>query len=244
MKDIVLHQPLLLTRWGFSFFSLILALWLVGCGSSSPRFASSDKEKKKTEKTRKGSIRFSSKIVEEETREDDRKVDVKKVGERFSSAKPSSASAKTVEPTTPKNIVHESEKPADHASTNADNFEQQKMMDAILAWMGTPYEYGGESKSGIDCSGFTKEIFKESAAMQLPRTTEDQVKLGSPVDADNLKFGDLIFFNTTGQNPSHVGIYIGDDMFAHASVSFGVTLSSMYSSYYKKRYTEARRVIN
>ncbi len=69
------------------------------------------------------------------------------------------------------------------------------------------------------------------------------MKLGSPVSLENLKFGDLIFFNTTGQNPSHVGIYIGDDMFAHASVSFGVTLSSLYSSYYKKRYTEARRII-
>ena len=67
--------------------------------------------------------------------------------------------------------------------------------------------------------------------------------LGTPVASEELKFGDLLFFNTTGKNPSHVGIYIGDDMFAHASVSFGVTLSSMYSSYYKKRYTGARRII-
>ncbi len=218
---------------------LCCGLLLTGCGASSPRFAGSEKkETKKEEHHKKGSIRFSSKEAEEETREDDKKVDVKKVHERFSSSK--------TEP------VHKSESShapdiknaSPSASTKPpETFEQQKMMDAILAWMGTPYEYSKASKSGTDCSGFTQQIFKESAGMELPRTTEEQVKLGTSIVQDNLKFGDLIFFNTTGHDPSHVGIYIGDDMFAHASVSFGVTLSSMYSSYYKKRYTGARRVL-
>jgi cell wall-associated NlpC family hydrolase len=227
-------KPLLLFRGGFSFFVLLFSIWLIGCGSSSPRFAGNENTKKETKKSKKGNVRFSSKVIEEETKEDDKKVDVKKVGERFSSAKSSPA------PVVPKKGNVD---PKKSDITSSGSFEQQKMMDAILAWMGTPYELGGETKSGIDCSAFSREIFQTSAGMTLPRTTEQQVKLGSSVSQENLKFGDLIFFNTTGQNPSHVGIYIGDDMFAHASVSFGVTLSSLYSSYYKKRYTEARRII-
>lgn len=217
-------------------FSALLISLLIGCGSSSPRFVSGKKTEQKQEQKKKSTIRFSSKVIEEETREDDKKVNVEEVKQRFSSAK-------TPAPAEKKNVAKEEPKKSEPAPPSSVAFERQKMMDAILAWMGTPYEYGGESKSGTDCSGFTRQIFRESAGMELPRRTEDQVKLGSSVQKDDLKFGDLIFFNTTGENPSHVGIYIGDDMFAHASVSFGVTLSSMYSSYYKKRYTEARRVL-
>jgi probable lipoprotein NlpC len=214
---------------------LMISLLLIGCGSSSPRYASGNTGEQKKEVKKKGSIRFSSKVIEEETREDDKKVDVKEVASRFSSAKTSAPPERTPP------VKNEIKKPEPVAPGG--KLENQKMMDLILTWMGTPYDYGGDSRSGTDCSGFTMQMFRQSAGISLPRTTEEQVKLGSPVQRDNLKFGDLIFFNTTGQNPSHVGIYIGDDMFAHASVSFGVTLSSMYSSYYKKRYTEARRII-
>lgn len=231
------YKPLLSVRGGFSFFIFFLSLVLIGCGSSSPRFAGEGKASQKKEQKKKGNVRFSSKEAEEETREDDRKVDVKAVEHRFSST-PSTV------PAGKKNIAKDDLKKTVPPVSSSGGFEKQKMMDNILAWMGTPYEYGGETRSGIDCSAFTREMFRESAGMSLPRTTEEQVLLGKPVGKEELKFGDLIFFNTTGQNPSHVGIYIGDDMFAHASVSFGVTLSSMYSSYYKKRYTEARRIIN
>jgi len=218
---------------------------LAGCGSSSPRFGGHETQETKTqEKHRKGNIRFSSKESEEEKKEDDKKVDLKSVEHRFSSKTPASGKKGEVPWKKPDAPSSAKETPAAPTQpVTVATFDHQKMMDDILAWMGTPYEYGGDSKSGIDCSAFTHEMFKESAGINLPRTCEEQVKLGSPVDKDNLQFGDLIFFNTTGQNPSHVGIYIGDDMFAHASVSFGVTLSSMYSSYYKKRYTEARRII-
>ena len=80
-------KPLLLLRGGFSFLILILSLWLVGCGSSSPRFAGHETAKQEPKKSKKGNIRFSSKVIEEETKEDDKKVDVKKVEQRFSSAK-------------------------------------------------------------------------------------------------------------------------------------------------------------
>jgi murein DD-endopeptidase / murein LD-carboxypeptidase len=63
------------------------------------------------------------------------------------------------------------------------------------------------------------------------------------VEKEQLRFGDLVFFNTTGYAPSHVGIYIEDDLFAHASVTQGVTISSMESTYYRKRFVGARRVV-
>jgi len=224
---------------------LCACLLIIGCGGSSPRFITEKKSEQKKEQKKKGAIRFSSKVVEEETKEDDKKVNVQEVKQRFSNATSPVKSSPVKK--SEKNEIDRKTSPPETVSTapaTAKSFNNQTMMDNILAWLGTPYEYGGETKSGIDCSAFTREMFKESAGIALPRSTEEQVKLGTQVEKDNLKFGDLIFFNTTGQNPSHVGIYIGDDMFAHASVSFGVTLSSMYSSYYKKRYTESRRIIN
>jgi cell wall-associated NlpC family hydrolase len=227
-------KPLLEHRGGFSFFLLLFGLWLIGCGPASPRFVGKDNAKKETKKEKSSSVRFASKEIEEETKEDDKKVDLSNAQQRFASATISAV---------PEPVENEKVKPKVEPVSPPGGFERQKMMDAILGWMGTPYEMGGESKGGIDCSAFSREIFRTSGGMELPRTTEQQVKLGAPVSKEEIQFGDLVFFNTTGNNPSHVGIYIGDDMFAHASVSFGVTLSSMYSSYYKKRFTEARRVL-
>jgi len=86
-------------------------------------------------------------------------------------------------------------------------------------------------------------VYKNSIAKPLPRTSSEQFKLGSAIEYADLKFGDLVFFNTTGESASHVGIYLGDDLFAHASISLGVTISSLESSYYKKHYEGARRIV-
>ena len=218
-------------------FSLI-CLFITGCGTSSPRFVSHDSPQKneKPEKKTTGP-RFSSKHIEEEKKEDDRKVDVKKVVARFSSAAPAPSAAPPPMKRSPAEV------PNGSAKTPADKIDDQKMMDVILGYLGTPYVYGGDSKSGIDCSAFTSAVYNQSVSVKLPRTAADQVKEGTPVSFEDLKFGDLMFFNTTGANPSHVGIYIGDDLFAHASEAFGVTISSIESSYYKTRYTEARRIV-
>ncbi len=220
----------------FVFF--LLCLFMAGCGASSPRFVSHDASQQsgKPEKKNNGP-RFSSKHIEEEKKEDDHKVDVKQVVARFSSAKPASSA------TPPPVSNSHSAVPLSGAKAPADKINDQKMMDVILAYLGTPYAYGGDSKSGIDCSAFTSAVYDQSENVQLQRTAADQVKEGTPVSFEDLKFGDLMFFNTTGANPSHVGIYIGDDLFAHASEAFGVTISSIESSYYKKRYTESRRII-
>lgn len=121
--------------------------------------------------------------------------------------------------------------------------DNSRMMREISKYMGVSYVYGGEDENGMDCSGYTLTVYKNSIGKQLPRTAAEQSRLGVAVDLSGLKFGDLVFFNTTGESASHVGIYLGDDLFAHASVSQGVTISSLQSSYYKSRYESARRIV-
>jgi cell wall-associated NlpC family hydrolase len=95
----------------------------------------------------------------------------------------------------------------------------------------------------MDCSAFTSAVYRAALHIPLLRSTVDQYKEGTDVPRDRLRFGDLVFFNTTGESPSHVGIYIEDDLFAHASVSYGVTISSMESAYYADRFVGARRIL-
>ena len=113
----------------------------------------------------------------------------------------------------------------------------------IVSLLGVPYEYGGADRSGMDCSAFTEAVYGNALRLRLPRSTADQYMEGTEIGRDRLRFGDLVFFNTTGESPSHVGVYIEDDLFAHASVSYGVTISSMESAYYRDRFIGARRII-
>lgn len=80
--------------------------------------------------------------------------------------------------------------------------------------------------------------------LDLPRTSAAQAKAGTHVDQEDLRMGDLVFFNTSGRGVSHAGIYVGNDQFAHASTSKGVRISKLSESYYKTRYVTARRVIS
>jgi len=123
------------------------------------------------------------------------------------------------------------------------NLDQAKMMRQISKMMGVSYKLGGVDDEGIDCSAYTMNVYKASMGRSLPRSSAEQFKAGEAVEYADLKFGDLVFFNTTGESGSHVGIYLGDDLFAHASVSLGVTISSLESFYYKKRYEGARRIV-
>jgi cell wall-associated NlpC family hydrolase len=122
--------------------------------------------------------------------------------------------------------------------------DRDRMLVHVLSLLGIPYEHGGTGKDGMDCSAFTSRVYSDALDRVLPRSTSDQYQVGTPVEQDSLEFGDLVFFNTTGQTPSHVGIYIEDDLFAHASVTYGVTISSLESSYYRTRFVGARRIVS
>ena len=118
------------------------------------------------------------------------------------------------------------------------------MIMEIIKYMNTPYKYGGNSLNGIDCSAFTQNVYRDSWLLNLNRSAREQFKQGIVInDRSNLKFGDLVFFNTRRRvKPGHVGIYIGENLFAHASSKLGVTISSLEHDYYNKRYMGARRI--
>ncbi|KUG26070.1 hypothetical protein ASZ90_004094 [hydrocarbon metagenome] len=121
---------------------------------------------------------------------------------------------------------------------------REKILFEIISYLDTPYKYGGVDRNGIDCSAFTNQIFTTSLGIELPRTASEQFGVGAKIsNKDNLQFGDLVFFNTTRRSyPGHVGIYLGENLFAHASRSLGVTVSSLNSTYYSKRFVGARRI--
>ncbi|HGN1705946.1 TPA: bifunctional murein DD-endopeptidase/murein LD-carboxypeptidase [Providencia rettgeri] len=137
------------------------------------------------------------------------------------------------------------------AMASQDEFEElvqsvdtkSKIMKQYANWKGVAYRLGGTTKSGIDCSSFVQRTFFEQFGVELPRTTSEQESSGKSVKRNNLKAGDLVLFKT-GRRMKHVGIYIGDDKFVHASTSNGVIVSEMTNTYWSKRYYASRRIIN
>ncbi len=128
------------------------------------------------------------------------------------------------------------------AADSADYFKSE-LMRVIDSYLGTPYRIGGDTHSGMDCSGFSMVVFDSVFNIPLPHNAREQSRLGERVSKDDLRVGDLVFFRTVGRRISHVGIYLGDGLFANASVSEGVTISSLDSTYYKRRYAGARKLV-
>ncbi|MCB9218607.1 MAG: C40 family peptidase [Ignavibacteriales bacterium] len=125
-----------------------------------------------------------------------------------------------------------------------DNVKKEKFLKEIINYLNTPYQYGGNSKEGIDCSAFTQNVFRNSLDIFIPRTAREQYKQWKVFDNENeLKFGDLIYFDTSRKYfPGHVGIYLDDNLFAHASSSNGVIISSLENAYYSSKFVGANRV--
>ncbi|NUU64079.1 C40 family peptidase [Paenibacillus agri] len=119
-----------------------------------------------------------------------------------------------------------------------------KIENEVNQLLGTPYVWGGTTVAGFDCSGFILYILNKFNAGDLPRTSQSQAKAGTAVAKEDLRVGDLVFFNTLGNGISHAGIYIGDGEFAHSSSSKGVRISKLSESYYADRYVTARRVVS
>ena len=114
------------------------------------------------------------------------------------------------------------------------------LINNAYKFIGTPYVYGACGPNTFDCSGFTKYVYS-MLGISIPRTSQTQYGYGTVIGKENLKIGDLVFFNTYSYH-GHVGIYIGNGDFIHASSSRGVMVSSLQSGYYNTRYAGATRV--
>lgn len=120
----------------------------------------------------------------------------------------------------------------------------RKAIASAESKLGSTYVYGDTGKSGYDCSGLIYSIYKEELGISIPRSSMEQSNYGKQVSQSDLQEGDLVFFNTTGEGVSHVGLYIGNGKFIHASSGQGrVITSSLSESYYESRYVNATRII-
>ncbi len=128
----------------------------------------------------------------------------------------------------------------------SNGIDKKAVVGRLMSWLGTAYHFGGTSRNGIDCSAFTRTMFMESANFALPRTASEQFTVGMQVRTiDELKFGDLVFFNTRrGVYASHVGIYLGGNLFCHSSSKYGVTVSSLEEGFYNAHFIGGRRMNN
>ena len=119
----------------------------------------------------------------------------------------------------------------------------EKIVTTAKKYIGVPYVWGGTSPSGFDCSGLVQYVFK-AHGISLPRTTKEQWKVGTSISKSQLQVGDLVFFaNTYTTGVSHVGIYVGDNQFIHASSSKGVIISSLSNTYWAAHYHGCRRIL-
>ncbi len=110
-------------------------------------------------------------------------------------------------------------------------------------YMGVPYVWGGATTAGFDCSSFTQYVMKENG-ITIPRTAAEQYEVGTAIAKDKLQVGDLVFFTTYKPGASHVGFYMGNGQFIHASsVAKQVTINSLDETYYTEHYIGARRYI-
>lgn len=115
------------------------------------------------------------------------------------------------------------------------------IMHTAQKYMDVPYVWGGQTPSGFDCSGFTQYVMKQNG-ITIPRTAAEQFAAGTAVNKSGLQVGDLVFFSTYKAGASHVGFYMGDGKFIHASsAAEKVSISALDEAYYTQRYLGARR---
>jgi lipoprotein Spr len=126
-------------------------------------------------------------------------------------------------------------------NTQAEEVRNTKMFEFIDEWYGTPYRLGGSTKKGIDCSAFTQFLFAGVYGLSIPRTAREQYGLTNRISRTELKEGDLIFFNTRG-SISHVGVYLQNKKFVHASTSGGVMISDIFDEYWARKFVGVGRL--
>ena len=136
----------------------------------------------------------------------------------------------------------ERKKPTKLPQRKRTDIRKQRLVGEINPLIGTPYKWGGTTPNGFDCSGFVRYVYKRAYGINLPRTSKEMFKRGRFVSSYELATGDLVFFQSHFRGVDHVGIYIDDSQFVHAS-SHGVRKDTLELPYYKRRFIGGRRVI-
>lgn len=168
-------------------------------------------------------------------------------------ASPQTETVTTTEPTVKKAAPLSKARTLATEACKAIQFKYSQLMDMevelisnltlfgfIEEWWSTRYRFGGTTKNGIDCSAFTGLLLSTVYLTSVPRTARDQYAQSEKIDRDEMQEGDLVFFNTRG-GVSHVGVYLANDYFVHASTSQGVTISNLNDNYYSRRFIGAGR---
>lgn len=118
-----------------------------------------------------------------------------------------------------------------------------RFRQSIESFVGTPYLWGGNTRQGVDCSGFTKGVLRE-IGINLPRVSRDQAKCGVAVPEKSIRLGDLVFFDTKGRGiVTHVGVYLGGDVVVHSGCSRGVTYVLLQDKYFRQRFLFSKRIV-
>lgn len=129
-------------------------------------------------------------------------------------------------------------------NTYVEQLQNETLLSAVDEWYGVRYRRGGMAKTGVDCSGFVFSVYAAAYGINLPRVSGEQYRVSRKISTTELQEGDLIFFHTTGRGVSHVGIYLQNNKFIHASVSHGVMVSDLFEPYYIQRFVGAGRIDN
>jgi lipoprotein Spr len=117
------------------------------------------------------------------------------------------------------------------------------LLATIDKWWGTKYCMGGSTDNCIDCSAFTQILLRDVWSVNLPRTSQEQYSFAEKIELEDIREGDLVFFNTSGRDISHVGVYLLNNKFVHAATSGGVMISDLNDKYWQPKFRGAGRVI-
>jgi lipoprotein Spr len=118
-----------------------------------------------------------------------------------------------------------------------------KLYEFIYDWIGTPYRLGGGTKKGIDCSGFAFELYNKVFSTLIGTNSRNIFSMVNPINKEELKEGDLVFFKIGSRSITHMGVYMGNNKFAHASSSKGVMISDLDEDYWRRYYYKGGRLL-
>lgn len=119
-----------------------------------------------------------------------------------------------------------------------------KLYKFIYEWIGTPYKYAGNTQKGIDCSAFTKAIYQKVFNTTIARNSRQIFSMVNPLAKTDLKEGDLVFFKIKSKNINHIGLYLGENKFAHASQTRGVVIDNLNDPYYSRYFYKGGQILD